>query len=196
MKLLFVDSCISQREERSRTRALAEAFLEAFQKSHPDWETESMDVAGTGLVPFTPQTLNEREALAGVGAFDAPVFHHARQFRGADAVVVAAPFWDLSYPAALRIYMEHISANGVAYHYDENGCHGDCRGQWLVYLTSGGDFEREDSVGVLHWRQLAAMCGIPRFEYVFAGGLDIDPVKAPQLLEGACQVARSLAAEL
>lgn len=196
MKLLLIDACISQRGPESRTRALAEAFLSAFQRTHPDWETETVDVAALGLVPFTPETLNDRDALAGIGAFDAPVFDLARQFRGADAVVVAAPYWDLSYPSALRVYMEHISANGVAYHYDADGCHGDCKGQWLVYLTSGGDFEREDSVGVIHWRQLSAMCGIPRFEYVFAGGLDIDPSTAPELLEGACQVARALAEEL
>lgn len=196
MRLLFVDACISQRGENSRTRTLAEAFLEAFRGTHPDWEIETVEVGALGLAPFTPETLDERDALAGVGAFDAPVFALARQFRGADAVVVAAPFWDLSYPAALRIYMEHVSANGVAYHYEADGCHGDCRGAWLVYLTSGGDFEREDSIGVLHWRQLAAMCGIRRFDYVFAGGLDIDPAKAPELLEGACQVARRLAEEL
>ena len=38
MKLLFVDSCISQRGADSRTRRLAAAFLEAFAASHPDWE--------------------------------------------------------------------------------------------------------------------------------------------------------------
>ena len=91
--------------------------------------------------------------------------------------------------------MEYISANGLAYHYDEQGCHGDCRASRLVYLTSGGDFEHEDSVGVVHWRQLATMFGIPRFDYVFAGGLDIDPAVAPELLAGACELARKLAAE-
>lgn len=196
MKLLFVDGCISQRGPESRTRRLAEAFLTAFQAGHPDWEVERVDVGALGLAPFTPQALDERDALAHAGAFDAPVFDLARQFRAADAVVVAAPFWDLSYPAALRTYIEYISANGLAYHYDFDGCHGDCHGAWLVYLTSGGDFEREDSVGVVHWRQLAAMFGIPRFDYVFAGGLDIDPEKTEPLLEGACGLARRLAEEL
>ena len=37
MKLLFVDSCISQRGADSRTWRLAAAFLEAFAASHPDW---------------------------------------------------------------------------------------------------------------------------------------------------------------
>ena len=195
-KLLFVDCCISQRGAASRTRALANAFLDAFRETHPDWETERVDVAALGLAPFTAEGLNERDALASVGAWDAPVYDEARRFRAADAVVVAAPYWDLSYPAALRTYMEYISANGLCYHYEADGCHGDCRGRWLVYLTSGGDFEHEDSVGVVHWRQLAAMFGIPKFDYVFAGGLDIDPAKAPELVEGACGLARRLAESL
>ena len=196
MKLLFVDCCISQRGADSRTRALADAFLTAFRSNHPDTETETVSQE-TLLVlkPFDAEMLNERDALASVGAWEAPVFTLARQFRAADAIVVAAPFWDMSYPAALRTYIEYISANGLAYHYDENGCHGDCRAKWLVYLTSGGDVEREDSVGVVHWRQLAAMFGIPRFDYVFAGGLDLDPAAAPKLLAGACELAQKLAAD-
>ena len=196
MKLLFVDGCISQRGPESRTRRLAEAFLTAFQAGHPDWEVERVDVGALGLAPFTPQALDERDALAHAGAFDAPVFDLARQFRAADAVVVAAPFWDLSYPAALRTYIEYISANGLAYHYDFDGCHGDCHGAWLVYLTSGGDFEREDSVGVVHWRQLAAMFGIPRFDCVAADGLDLGLRPVEEILAEAKAKAAALAATL
>ena len=196
MKLLFVDCCISQRGADSRTRALADAFLNAFRSKHPDTEAETVSQETLlALKPFDAEMLNERDALASVGAWEAPVFDLARQFRAADAIVVAAPFWDMSYPAALRTYIEYISANGLAYHYDEDGCHGDCRAEWLVYLTSGGDVEREDSVGVVHWRQLAAMFGIPRFDYVFAGGLDLDPAAASKLLAGACELAQKLAAD-
>lgn len=197
MKLLFVDCCISQRGADSRTRALADAFLETFQAAHPDAEIGTVPPeALLALKPFEPEMLNDRDALAGVGAFDAPVFDLARQFRAVDRIVVAAPFWDLSFPAALRAYIEYISANGLTYHYEADGCHGDCRAERLVYLTSGGDFEREDSLGVLYWRQLAAMFGIGRFDYVFAGGLDIDPAKAPELLDAACGLARRLAEDI
>ena len=194
MKLLFVDCCISQRGTGSRTRALAEAYLEAFRTSHPEAEIETVQPETLlALKPFDVEMLNERDALASVGAWEAPVFALARQFRGADRIVVAAPFWDLSFPAALRTYIEYISANGLTYHYDENGCHGDCKADQLVYLTSGGDVEREDSVGVMYWRQLAAMFGIPQFDYVFASGLDASPERAPEVLEGACTLARRLA---
>ena len=196
MKLLFVDCCISKRGADSRTRAVADAFLDTFRANHPGAEVETVTPEQLlALKPFDVEMLNDREALAGAGAFDAPVFDLARQFRGADAVVVAAPYWDLSYPAALRTYVEYISAVGLTYHYESDGCHGDCKAQRLVYLTSGGDFEHEDSIGVLHWRQLCGLFGVKRFDYVFAGGLDIDPAMTPDLVRGACELARKLAEE-
>ena len=194
MKLLIVDCCISQRREASRTRRLLRAYVESFCRSHPDVETETVTPETLlSLKPFDPAMLDERDALASVQAWDAPVYDLARQFRAADAVVVAAPFWDLSFPAALRTYIEYISANGLTYHYESDGCHGDCRARQLVYLTTGGDVEREDSLGALYWRQLCAMFGIKKFDYVFAGGLDLDPEKTAGLVEEACGRARGLA---
>lgn len=196
MKLLIVDGCISQRGEHSRTRRLLEAYVEAFRRRHPEAETETVTPeALLALKPFDAAMLDERDALASVQAWDAPVYDLARQFRAADAVVVAAPFWDLSFPAALRTYIEYISANGLTYHYEADGCHGDCRAAQLVYLTTGGDVEREDSVGVVYWRQLAAMFGIPKFDYVFGGGLDLDPEKTESLVESACALAARLGEE-
>ena len=194
MKLLFVNSCISQRGEVSRTLALAKAFLETWKGLHPEAEVETVaPEALLALKPFDPEMLNDRDALAGIRCFDAPVFDLARQFRAADRIVVAAPFWDLTFPAALRTYIEYISANGLTYHYEADGCHGDCRGEKLVYLTSGGDVERPESLGVLYWKQLCAMFGIPAFDYVFAGGLDLDPAKTEEILAEACEKARWLA---
>jgi len=194
MKLLFVDCCISQRGQESRTRALPEAFLAAFWAKNPSVEIETvLPETMLALKPFDAELLNARDELAKRGAFDAPVFELARQFREADAIVVAAPYWDMSYPAALRTYIEYISANGLNYHYEADGCHGDCKADWLVYLTSGGDFEHEDSVGIVHWRQLCGLFGIRKFDYVFAGGMDIDPAKTPELLSAACALAKKLA---
>ena len=195
MKLLFIDGCVSQRGPASRTRALAEAFLSAFRESHPGAEVETVTLEALDLKPFLPAALNQRDELASVGAFGAPVFDLARQFQAADKIVAAAPFWDMSFPAVMRTYIEYISANGLCYHYEAGGCHGDCRADRLAYLTTGGDFEQPESLGVLYWKQLAKMFGIPRFDYVFAGGLDVDPAKTAALLEAACQEARALGRE-
>ena len=68
MKLLFVDCCISQRGENSRTAALAKAYLEGFRSAHPDAQVETVTPETLlNLRPFDVPALNEREALASVG---------------------------------------------------------------------------------------------------------------------------------
>ena len=86
MKLLFVNGCISQRGEESRTLVLARTFLDAWQARHPEAEVETVEPeALLALKPFAPEMLNDRDALAGIRCFDAPVYDLARQFRAADA---------------------------------------------------------------------------------------------------------------
>lgn len=195
MKLLYIDCCVTLRGPDSRTRALAEALLSAFREAHPQAEVETVSLESLDIHPYLLPALEEREALAAAGDFGGPVFALARQFYQADGVLVAAPFWDLSFPSILRVYIEHISANGLTYHYESDGCHGDCKASRLLYLTAGGDFEKPESLGVLYWRQLAAMFGIPRFDYVFAGGLDVDPERVPAIMAEACEEARRLGRE-
>ena len=66
MKLLFVNGCISQRGEKSRTLALVKAFLEAWKALHPEAEVETVAPETLlALKPFEPEMLNDRDALAG-----------------------------------------------------------------------------------------------------------------------------------
>ena len=67
MKLLFVNGCISQRGEESRTLVLARSFLDAWQARHPEAEVETVEPeALLALKPFAPEMLNDRDALAGI----------------------------------------------------------------------------------------------------------------------------------
>ena len=73
MKLLFVNGCISQRGEESRTLVLARSFLDAWQARHPEAEVETVEPeALLALKPFAPEMLNDRDALVGIRCFDAP----------------------------------------------------------------------------------------------------------------------------
>ena len=42
------------------------------------------------------------------GALDDPLLDYARQFARADQILIAAPCWDLSFPAVLRAYLERF----------------------------------------------------------------------------------------
>lgn len=195
MKLLYVDACISVRGPESRTLKLGRAFLDGYLETHPEDTVSITDLSKIPIQAFDRAALEARDAKAGAGDFSGPEFQLAREFQSADKIVVVSPFWDLSFPAVLRIYIEHISACGLCYHYDETGCQGDCRAERLAYLTTGGDYEKPVSLGVLYWKQLAEMFGIPRYDYVFAGGLDVVPEKAAELLEPALEKARKLGRE-
>lgn len=41
------------------------------------------------------------------------MFKYAKQFAEADEIVIAAPYWDLAFPATVRIYFEAITVTGI-----------------------------------------------------------------------------------
>lgn len=65
------------------------------------------------------------------------MFDIGKDFAEADEIVIGAPYWDLSFPAALKIYIEHAAVMGVTFHYTEEGrCEGLCRAKHLTYITT------------------------------------------------------------
>ena len=72
--------------------------------------------------------LEKRDRLLREGDFDNPVFAYARQFAQADEIIIAAPFWDLSFPAVLKSYLEQINVVGITFRYTPEGIpEGLCR---------------------------------------------------------------------
>lgn len=132
--ILFVNCCP---RENSRTERLAGKLLEKlgeFVEVNPEKE---------GLVPLDRERLDYRTALVERGDFSDDIFRYAKQFAGADTIVIAAPFWDLSFPSVLKIYIENIYVTGIVSKYDENGApKGLCKARKLYYVTTaGGDYD-------------------------------------------------------
>ena len=102
--VLFIDGCVRGRQ--SRTRILADAFIRELSRIRDDIRIETADLNQLALQPLNEFTLREREDAS--KNFDAPVFDAAKQFKEADLLVIAAPFWEGTFPAALHTYMEHV----------------------------------------------------------------------------------------
>ena len=66
------------------------------------------------------------------------MFYYAKQFAEADEIVIAAPFWDLSFPAMLKIYMEQITVSGITFEYINGRPSGLCKANRLTYITTSG----------------------------------------------------------
>ena len=83
--------------------------------------------------------MEKRVSLLEKGMTEDPMFRYARQFADADEIVIAAPYWDLSFPSLLKIYVEHICIVGMTFAYTEDGIpYGLCRTKRLIYVCSAG----------------------------------------------------------
>lgn len=178
-RILFVNACV---RKQSRTRRLAEHLL-----ARLDGTVEEVNVAELMLPAADEDFLLRRDALAAQGSFDSPCFALARQFAAADTVVVAAPYWDLSFPAVLKQYFEQVNATGVTFSYSPEGIPVSlCRAGTLYYVTTAGGPICSDSFGYGYIRALAeGFYQIPEVHLIKAEGLDIVGADVEALLRSA-----------
>ena len=178
-RLLYIDACVNR--ATSRTERLAQVLLGRLQEQG-DWEMETLVL--------------ERSECVEAGDFSHPVFDYAKQFASADAVVFAAPYWDFSFPAHLKIYLELLCAQGITFTYSPEGIPtGLVRATHAYYVTTAGGYAGEWDYG---WDQIRAICqlyfGIPNVSVFRAEGLDIITNDADAIMDEA--IERIKAAEL
>ena len=166
-KILFVNACV---RKNSRTKRLAEELIACL-----DGETEEIRLEDARFGVSDESFITERDRLLAAGAYSDPMFDYARSFAEADLIVIAAPFWDLSFPAALKQYFELVNAVGVTFRYTETGDpQGLCRAEKLYYVTTAGGTIYSDAYGYGYVKALAeTFYGIPETEMISAEGLDL-----------------------
>ena len=172
---LYINCCV---REESRTDRLARAVL---QKLGGDF-TE-LNLYNENLKPLDGEMLNKRTALIEQGDYSDPMFDYAKQFASADTIVIAAPYWDLSFPASLKTYIENIYVTGIVSAYNESGLPvGLCKATELYYITTaGGPYDPIYSYGYIE--SLAKnFFGIPETHLVKAEMLDIIGNNAEEIL--------------
>ena len=181
-KLLLINACV---RKVSRTRILADALLRRLDR--PDQAVEEVSLNGIRFPAVDEAFLGERDRLIAAGDFGSPAFALARQFAAADTVVIAAPYWDLSFPAALKQYFEQINVLGITFRYTPEGFPaGLCRAGRLYYvMTAGGSYVPED-FGFGYVKALAQdFYGIPEVRLVKAVGLDLDGADPAAIMQAA-----------
>lgn len=88
---------------------------------------------------FSMERLERRTERIERGDYNDAMFDLARQFANAEKIVISAPFWDLSFPSILKIYIENIYVTGIVSQYGSDGRpQGLCRAEKLYYVTTAG----------------------------------------------------------
>lgn len=182
--ILYINACV---RPESRTNRLAKALLAKLG------EYEEVNLAAEPLEPLNNERLALRTELIAAKNYGHDMFRYARQFAAADTIVIGAPFWDFSFPALLKIYLENIYVTGLVSYYNEQGIPvGLCRAKKLYYVTTAGG-AHVPNYGYFYVRDLAQMAfGIPEAELVQAEMLDIVGNDAEAILKDAVDSLRLL----
>ena len=165
--ILYIDVCV---RGDSRTRKLGEALLNRL-----DGDVVRVNIGEMKFDITDEAFLKQRDSLIAKRMFDDDSFKLARQFAKADAIVIAAPYWDLSFPAALKQYIEKINVLGITFEYTAEGYPmGLCKADKLYYvMTAGGNYVPEE-FGYGYIKALAEnFYGIKEVRLIKATGLDI-----------------------
>ena len=173
---LFINACV---RSESRTKRLADWLLSK--------QNEPVTEVRLGEITFEPTDeayLIHRDRLAVEGNYADPMFALANQFASADRIVIAAPYWDLSFPAILKQYLEKINVCGITFFYTPEGVpQGLCRAKELIYVTTAGGTFVPEEFGFGYVKALAQnYYGIPEVRLVQAVGLDLDGADPEQIL--------------
>ncbi len=194
MDLLVINAC-PRGEGVSRTRGLLSAFLDGFRDTRPGADICLHDLEVLRPLPLTGETLARREALIEKRAWDDPMFTIVRDFVKAESVVIAAPYWDLMFPASLKAYIEHIFVRELTFVYRNDAPVGLCTARRALFLTTAGSPMGQHDFGARYLEATLGMLGIPRFDSVCAEGIDLAGADITAILQDAAAKAMRFAAE-
>jgi FMN-dependent NADH-azoreductase len=177
--ILYVNACV---RKESRTGSLAEKLLARLDRPFEEIRLEDISFPAVD-----EEYLNKRDWLISEEAFHDPLFDFARQFSEAEDIVIAAPYWDLSFPAMVKQYLEQITVVGITFKYSEEGVPiGLCRAKRLFYVTTAGGFFAPEEYGFGYVKALAEnYYGIHDVRLIKAVGLDIYGADAEAILKAA-----------
>ena len=175
--ILFVNACV---RKQSRTLRLAKNLLDQLAGEIKEVRLEDV------VFPVVDEDfITRRDILKNNGKYDDPMFDLARDFSKADTIVIAAPYYDLSFPAMLKQYFEQINVIGMTFAYSEAGKPmGLCRADKLYYVTTAGGYILSDDFGFGYVKALAnTFYGIEDVRQIKAEGLDIVGADVEEILK-------------
>ncbi len=171
MDILYVNACL---RKESRTKWLADRVLEKELGKYSNARVKEMELQRLAMEPLTEERLRQRNTLLQEGKTRDSLFALANQFAAADRIIVAAPYYDLQFPALLKVYLENICVCGIAFRYSEEGIPiGLCKADELIYVTTAGGYLGDLDFGFTYLQGLCQMLGIPKQRQIAAEGLDI-----------------------
>ena len=166
-KLVVIDACV--RQDQSRTWRIAEPIVDALMKRYETtvYHLPEMEY----IVPLNPGTFWDRSN----GETPQWAIDCARTIADADRILIAAPFWDMSFPAVLKAFIEQTSLYDITFADNGRECVGLCKCEKVLYITTRGmDIQTGDprEQGSPYIKALSALWGLGEVLVLAASGMD------------------------
>lgn len=165
-KLVYIDSCI--RDENSRTKKIASVLIEELKKKY---EITTFTLNDLNLEIVNKDVLNKRLN----NNIPNYVLNWANTIKNADRVVIAAPFWDMSIPSALKVFIELCSIINITFNSNDKICYGNCKSEKLLYITTRGmNISTKDPLdqGTSYLEALSTLWGLGEVKVVACQNMD------------------------
>ena len=183
-KILLINACV---RKESRTRRLAEEVLKKLTAAEPEGTVQIREciLHQEKLQPLDEKTLLLRDRLIRGGDFSNEMFRYARELAAADVIVIAAPFWDMSFPASLKLYVEATMVTDLVFRYNEQGMPESlCRASEMIYVCTAGGPVFPPHQGYEYMKMISEyFWGVPRNSLILAENLDVVGNDPEQILQ-------------
>ncbi len=195
----------SPRGDESRTLKVADAFLEGFRHTHPDWQIDTLDLSKEDLPPLTVMRIGGKYVLLGGGELTGEMKEsweeferHIERFMAADGYLLSTPMWNFGIPYFLKHYIDIIVQPRYLFRYTAEGPEGLVKDKNMVVITSrGGDYGPDSPVAAMdqqepYLRTVLGFVGLTDILFINAQPMDaMGPEVQEQRIEAAREAARN-----
>ena len=198
--LLQIKASISH--DQGLSSQLANNFVAAYRKGHPDAQVLVREVASAEPVPhlngerfgaFITKPEERTDAQHAVVAYSDALIDELKR---ADIIVIGLPMYNFGVPSQLKAYFDHIARAGVTFKYTASGPVGLLTGKKVyVFAARGGLYAGsplDTQTGYV--RDFLAFLGMKDVQFVYAEGLAVSPESREAGLAKAAAEIAALAA--
>ncbi|MDK0571021.1 FMN-dependent NADH-azoreductase [Clostridium perfringens] len=193
-KVLYIKANIKN-EGESRTFKVSDSFVEEYKKNNPEDEIITLDLYKENIDFLRADDLGKLFGPKDEESKNNSILKYAYQFADSDKYIIAAPMWNLSFPAILKAYIDYVSVSGITFKYTAEGSVGLLNNKKAVHIVSrGGGYDNSPyEMGDRYLRTILGFFGIKDIETIAIDNLDVMGVNVEKKVEEGIEKAISLA---
>lgn len=202
MKKLLYIPVNTKPEQLSTSKAIGREFIKRFMEQNKDYELIELDICNENIPELNYRYFKCRAELVSGPEYDAlspedkaavdRINQLCDQFLSADVYVIAAPMWNVFFPARLVTYIDCIVQNHKVIEITPEEVTGllDDKERKMVYIQSSGGkypklFSSKVNHGTNYLHDLFTFVGFSQFEKLIVEGVETPEVGKEKAMQKA-----------